>query len=71
MEAWPEVLLLFGHLRSLGGAPFPVPCGALQATLMHHRGATVGGFFLGGKEGGFTDAFSTRMASATRCDSGR
>ena len=72
MEAWPDALLLFGHLRSLcaplrlpdldawvralGCAPFPVPCGAFQATPMRHRGAVVGGFFLGGKAGGFTDA---------------
>ena len=72
MEAWPDGLRLFGHLgslatplrlpdldawtRSLGCAPFPVPCGAFQATPMHHRGTAAGGFFLGGKEGGFTDA---------------
>ena len=72
MEAWPDALRLFGHLRSLGAplrlpdldawaralgcAPFPVPCGAFQATPMRHRGAAVGGFFLGGKSGGFTDA---------------
>ena len=72
MEAWPEGLRLFGHLgslatplrlpdldawtRSLGFAPFPVPCGAFQATPMRHRGTAAGGFFLGGKEGGFTDA---------------
>ena len=43
-------------VRALGCAPFPVPCGAFQATPMHHRGAAAGGFFLGGKEGGFTDA---------------
>ena len=71
MEAWPDGLRLFGHLRelaaplrlpdldawirSLGCSPFPVPCGTFQATPMRHRGAS-GGFFLGGKEGGFTDA---------------
>ena len=71
METWPDALKLFGHLRSLGAplrlpdldswaralgcAPFPVPCGAFLATPMRHRGAAVGGFFLGGKEGGFTD----------------
>ena len=72
MEAWPDGLRLFGHLGALGAplrlpdldawarergcAPFPVPCGAFQATPMQHRGAAVGGFFLGGKTGGFTDA---------------
>ena len=87
MEAWPDGLRLFGHLgalaeplrlpdldawtRSLGCAPFPVPCGAFQATPMRHRGAAAGGFFLGGKEGGFTDAdeamlvlFAQQAASA-------
>ena len=72
MEAWPDALRLFAHLRSLGAplrlpdldawvralgcAPLPVPCGAFQATPMRHGGAAVGGFFLGGREGGFTDA---------------
>ena len=72
MEAWPDGLRRFGRLdalarplrlpdldawtRSLGFPPFPVPCGAFQATPMRHRGAAAGGFFLGGKEGGFTDA---------------
>ena len=72
MEAWPDGLRLFGHLgslatplrlpdldawtRSLGCAPFPVPCGAFQATPMRHQGTAAGGFFPGGKEGGFTDA---------------
>ena len=72
MEAWPDGLRLFGHLRELsatlrlpdldawirsrGCSPFPVPSGAFQATPMRHRGAAAGGFFLGGKEGGFTDA---------------
>ncbi len=72
METWPDGLRLFGHLRdlaaplrlpdldawvrSLGCSPFPVPCGAFQATPMRHRGTAAGGFFLGGKEGGFTDA---------------
>ena len=72
MEAWPDGHRLFGHLhglgaplrlpdldawvRALGCAPFPVPCGAFQATPMTHRGAAAGGFFLGGKRGGFTDA---------------
>ena len=72
METWPDALALFAHLRelaaplrladleawirSLGLSPFPIPCGAFQATPMHHRGAAAGGFFLGGKDGGFTDA---------------
>ena len=72
METWPDGLRLFGHLRelpaplrlpdldawirSLGCSPFPVPSGTFQATPMRHRGAAAGGFFLGGKEGGFTDA---------------
>ena len=87
MEAWPDGHRLFGHLhglgaplrlpdldawvRALGCAPFPVPCGAFQATPMSHRGAAAGGFFLGGKEGGFTDAdeavlvlFAQQAASA-------
>ena len=70
--AWPDGLRLFGQLRSLaapmrlpdfeawsdslGCAPFPVRCGAFQATPMRHQGATVGGFFLGAKAGGFTEA---------------
>ena len=72
MEEWPDGLRLFGHLgdlvaplrlsdleawiRSVGCSPFPVPCGAFQATPMRHQGTPVGGFFLGGKEGGFSDA---------------
>ena len=72
MEAWSDGLSLFGHLRSLatplrlpdfdawtrslGCAPFPVPCGAFQATPMRHRGTVAGGFFRSGKAGGFTDA---------------
>ena len=72
MEAWPDGLRLFEHLRalaaplrlpdldawirSLGLSPFPVPGGSFQATPMRHRGAAAGGFFLGGKAGGFTDA---------------
>ena len=87
MEAWPDRLRLFAHLRSLtaplrlpdldawvrglGCAPFPVSCAAFQATPMRHRGAAAGGFFLGGKEGGFTDAdeamlvlFAQQAASA-------
>ena len=72
MWDWPDALRLFGHLqglgaplrlpdldawvRALGCASFPVPCGAFQATPLHHRDQAVGGFFLGGKEGGFTEA---------------
>ena len=72
MAAWPDGHRLFAHLRALGAplrlpdldawvralgcAPFPVPCGAFQATPMTHRGTAAGGFFLGGKAGGFTDA---------------
>ena len=87
VETWPDRLRLFGHLSSLGGplrlpdldacvhalgcAPLPVPCGAFQATPMRHRGEPAGGFFLGGKDGGFTDAdeamlvlFAQQAASA-------
>ena len=72
MEEWPDALRLFGQLRelpaplrlpdldawirSLGCSPFPVPSGTFQATPMRHRGVAAGGLFLGGKEGGFTDA---------------
>ena len=72
METWPDGLRVFGHLRelaaplrlpdldawvrSLGCSPFPVPGGTFQATPMRHREKTAGGFFLGGKEAGFTDA---------------
>ena len=72
MVSWPDAHRVFGHLhdlgaplrlpdldtwaRALGCAPFPVPCEAFQATPMRHRDAAVGGFFLGGKAGGFTDA---------------
>ncbi len=72
MEEWPDGLRLFGQLRelpaplrlpdldawirSLGCSPFPVPSGTFQATPMRHRGVAAGGFFLGGKEGRFTDA---------------
>ena len=59
MEAWPDALALFARLRelaaplrladldawvrSLGLSPFPIPCGAFQATPMRHRGAAAGG----------------------------
>ena len=72
MEEWPDRLRLFGQLRelpaplrlpdldawvrSLGCSPFPVPSGTFQATPMRHRGVAAGGFYLGGKEGAFTDA---------------
>ncbi len=47
---------LSAWILSLDRQPFPIPCGAFQATPMRHRDVYVGGFFLGGKEGGFTDA---------------
>ena len=72
MESWPDGLTLFQRLRdlatplrlpdlaawtdSLGCSPFPIPCGTFQATPMRHLGVAAGGFFLGGKTGGFTDA---------------
>ena len=72
LTEWPDGPALFAHqrglaaplrlpdlsayVRSLGYAPFPIPCGSFQATPMRHRGAHAGGFSLGGKEGGFTDA---------------
>ena len=46
---------LSAYVRSLGLAPFPIACGAYQATPMRHRGAWTGSFFLGGKDGGFTE----------------
>ena len=63
---------LTGYTRSLGHAPFPIPSGAFQATPMRYRDAEIGGFFLGGKEGGFTNAdeqvlvlFAQQAAAAT------
>ena len=72
LEEWPEGRGLFGHLHGLAAplrlpdladyvsalvpSPFPIDCGAFQGTPMRHRGAHVGSFFLGGKDGGFTDA---------------
>ena len=69
---WPDGPALFEHLRSLAGplrvpdlaihirslgfSAFPVPAGAFQATPMRRGEDYVGGFFLGGREGGFTDA---------------
>ena len=69
---WPDRHTLFAHLRSLAGplrvpdltahlralgfSTFPVSPGAFQATPMRHGEHYVGGFFLGGREGGFTDA---------------
>ena len=70
--AWPDGRRLFEHLRgqesplrlpdlnayvrALGMAPGLKPC-SFQGTPMRHRGAYVGSFFLGDKEGGreFTD----------------
>ena len=69
---WPDRHALFAHLRSLEGplrvpdlaahihalgfSAFPVSAGAFQATPMRHGETYVGGFFLGGREGGFTGA---------------
>ena len=47
---------LDAHTRALGFSAFPVPAGAFQATPMRHGEDYVGGFFLGGREGGFTEA---------------
>ena len=71
LTAWPDGLRLYEHLcdlgaprrltdledyaRALGCWPLPVPCRALLGTPMRHRDTPVGGFFLAGKEGGFTD----------------
>ena len=69
LAAWPDGLRIFERLlaaprrlpdladyaRSLGCSPIPVPCRALVGTPMRHRGTPVGGFYLGKKEGGFTD----------------
>ena len=46
---------LAAHIHALGFSAFPVSPGAFQATPMRHGGDYVGGFFLGGREGGFTD----------------
>ena len=72
LEDWPDGPGLFAHLgglttpitlpdladyvNALVPSPCPIDCGAFQGTPMRHRGAHVGSFFLGGKEGGFTDA---------------
>ena len=69
---WPDGHGFFEHLRnlagplrqpdlpawilSLGRSAFPIQCGAFQATPMRHGDVYAGGFFLGGKDGGFTDA---------------
>ena len=69
LAAWPDGLRIFERLlaaprrlpdladyaRSLGCSPIPVPCRALVGTPMRHRDTPVGGFYLGEKEGGFTD----------------
>ena len=47
---------LDAHIRALGFSPFPGPSGTFQATPMRRREAYVGGFFLSGREGGFTEA---------------
>ena len=46
-----------GYIRSLGLSPERIPCRTLQGTPMRYRGAHVGNFFLGDKEGerAFTD----------------
>ena len=46
-----------GYIRSLGLSTERIPCTTFQGTPMRHRGAQVGSFFLGDKEGGevFTD----------------
>ena len=72
LEDWPDGPGLFAHLGALAAplrladlsdfvnalipSPCPIDVGACQCTPMRHRGAHVGSFFLGGKEGGFTDA---------------
>ena len=69
---WPDGHGFFEHLRnlagplrqpdlpawilSLGRSAFPIQCGAFQATPMRHGDVYAGGFFLGGKDDGFTDA---------------
>ncbi len=47
---------LGGYVRSLGYSPFPTPYGTFLAMPMRHGDAGVGVFFLGEKEGAFTDA---------------
>jgi len=72
LETWPDGPELFAHLAGLAAplrladladyvnalvpSPCPIDCGAFQGTPMRHRGAHVGSFFLGGKQGGFTEA---------------
>ena len=69
---WPDGLRLFGHLhglssplrvpdlddyiRALGYAPFPVPYGNFMGMPVRRRGEDAGIFFLGEKEGLFTEA---------------
>ena len=45
------------YVRALGYAPDFIPCTSFQGTPMRHRGAHVGSFFLGDKQGagGFTE----------------
>ena len=79
---WPDRHALFAHLRALAGplrvpdlaahiaalgfSAFPVPAGAFQATPMRHGEDYVGGFFLGGREGGFTGADEETLDSLRR-----
>ena len=79
---WPDRHALFAHLRSLAGplrvpdlaahiralgfSAFPVSAGAFQATPMRHGEDYVGGFFLGGREGGFTEADEETLDSLRR-----
>ena len=79
---WPDRHALFAHLRSLAGplrvpdliahihalgfSAFPVSAGAFQATPMRHGETYVGGFFLGGREGGFTEADEETLDSLRR-----
>ena len=46
---------LDGYIRSLGYSPFPFPYGNFLAMPMRHRDTDVGVFFLGEKEGAFTN----------------
>ena len=50
-----RLLDLDGYVRSLGHAPLPLPYGTFLAMPMRHCGVRVGVFFLGEKEGAFTD----------------
>ena len=54
---------LAAHIGALGFSAFPVSAGAFQATPMRHGEDYVGGFFLGGREGGFTGADEETLGS--------